>query len=210
MFCTRAGRTPNLTALSATVRYGAGGAPYTERMAARQLQFEPGGLYHVFNCGVNGERIAFTDNDLSELSQWLRADAAAAQITIVAYNLLPNAYHLLLRQCGDTPVSQFVQRVFNRYSKKINHRHGRSGTLFAGPFKAQAITGDRQLALLCRHVHLLPVAAGLVESPEQWAFGDFREWLGDARPRTLPALDGPAYRRFVQAAVTVTRAPTPA
>lgn len=178
-------------------------------MAARQLQFQPGGLYHVFNYGANGERIAFSDDDLSELSLLLRADATAAQIELVAYSVLPNAYHLLLRQCGDIPVSQFVQRVFNRYSKKINHRHGRSGTLFAGPFKAEAISGERHLALLCRHVHLLPVTAGLVAAPEQWAFGDFREWLGDARPHRLATLDGPAYRRFVQAAVAVVQTPYP-
>lgn len=174
-------------------------------MAARQLQFEPGGLYHVFNFGANGDRIAFSDNDLSELSLLLRADAAAAQIDIVAYNLLPNAYHLLLRQCADVPVSHFVQRVFNRYSKKINHRYGRSGTLFAGPFKAQAIAGERQLALLCRHVHLLPVTAGLVEAPEQWAFGDFRDWLGGVNLPAAP-LNGLPYEKFVRSVLPTTHA----
>jgi len=54
----------------------------------------------------------------------------------------------------------------------------RSGTLFEGAFRSIPVTADAYLLHLCRYIHLNPVVAELVKSPEAWAFSNYQEWIG--------------------------------
>jgi REP element-mobilizing transposase RayT len=57
------------------------------------------------------------------------------EVSVIAYCLMPNHYHMVLRQDGERPLSEFVQAVFNSYSKAFNKMHNRSGTLGQTHFK---------------------------------------------------------------------------
>jgi REP element-mobilizing transposase RayT len=119
-------------------------------MARRKTTFHQGHYYHIFNRGANKELI-FRDTDnyrflLSEVKQY----SLMLQVAIIAYCLMPNHYHFLLRQDGEHPVSEFIQRTFNSYTKAFNKKFTRTGTLFESPYKAVPIENETHLLHLCR------------------------------------------------------------
>jgi len=169
-------------------------------MATRRILFERGGVYHIGNAGAHGAPIACDEHDLAELARELRSSAAAYRVRLLAWCVLPHCYQLLAQPLGDDPISAFLQRAMNRYSKRFNHRHERSGSLFSGPYSAERINDERRMALLCRRVHLLPVTHGCAHSPDLWPHSDFTEWTDSACLRPLRHLDAASYVRFVRTA----------
>ena len=103
---------------------------------------------------------------------------------MIAYCLLPNHYHYLVRQDGDERAGLLPQRVFNSYSKAYNKRYDHSGTLFQGPYQAIHVDNQRYLLHLCRYIHANPVVHGLVDDVGDWPYSNYAEWVGE-RPGTF-------------------------
>jgi REP element-mobilizing transposase RayT len=147
-------------------------------MAKRAVHFIQGGHYHIYNRGANRQPIFKSDENYVYLLRQTKEAAHQHNIVIIAYCLMPNHYHYVVRQDGEEPMSLFVQTIFNSCTKAFNKMWDRSGTLLEGPFKSIHITSDEYLLHLCRYVHLNPVEAGLVNQPERWAYSNCAEWLG--------------------------------
>ena len=147
-------------------------------MARRNVPFLPGYYYHIYNRGAHKWGIFRTDTDYLFLLKLIREQSREFDISIIAYCLLPNHYHFLIRQNGDATISRFMQAVFNVYSKFFNTRHEHSGTLFEGPFKAIWVDKTEYLFHLCRYIHQNPVNAGLVFHPEKWQYSNYLEFVG--------------------------------
>jgi REP element-mobilizing transposase RayT len=128
------------------------------------------------------------------------------QIAIIAYCLMPNHYHFLLRQDGEVALSRVVGWLFNAYVLAVNNQQGRSGTLFEGRFRDVQVDKEGYLIHLCRYIHANPVKAGLVADPGEWPYSNYLEWVRE-RPGSLvdqefvetyfPTSQGSAYREFV-------------
>ena len=153
-------------------------------MPRRKNDFGRGGYYHLYNRGVYRGRIFFNDENYLFCLQRMKAVGRKYGATIIAYCLMPNHYHFLLRQEGDVSLSRFVGALFNGYVQAVNRQQGRSGTLFEGRFRHRYVDGERYLIHLCRYIHANPVRAGLVSTPEAWPYSNYREWVG-LRPGTL-------------------------
>ena len=109
--------------------------------------------------------------------QLMHKYAIEYKISVLAYCLMPNHYHLILQQKENGSVSRCLQTTFNAYSQTINLMVGHSGTLFQGKAKSKLIDSDEYVLQVIRYVHLNPVSAGLVQKPEDWHFSDYREWI---------------------------------
>jgi putative transposase len=167
-----------------------------------------GSCYHVYNRGCNRERIfANADNYLFLLRRAKRF-LPEYPLTVIAYCLMPNHYHFLLRPEKDGAIGPFLQRLFNSYTQAFNRQQGRSGTLFEGRARSILVDSEEYLLHLCRYIHLNPVQAGLVAHPGQWPYSNYPEWT-ERRNGTLvdrdfvrqyfpPAMD---YERFVMGEV---------
>jgi len=105
-------------------------------------------------------------------------------VTVIAYCLLPNHYHWLLRQDGEIRVGKVPTRVFGSYTQAFNRAYERTGTLFEGPYKAIAVDTDAYLVNLCCYIHLNPVRHGLVDRPDEWPYSNYLEWI-EKRPGKL-------------------------
>jgi REP element-mobilizing transposase RayT len=147
-------------------------------LSRREVVFLPGQYYHIYNRGANREAIFRSAENYRFLLRRVKEQASLRKITIIAYCLMPNHYHFLLRQETEEPVSSFVQAVFNSYTKAYNQRYGRTGTLFEERFKAIAVEKSEYLILLCRYIHYNPVGAGLAKHPAEWQFSNYLEWVG--------------------------------
>ncbi|KKS96442.1 MAG: hypothetical protein UV73_C0010G0027 [Candidatus Gottesmanbacteria bacterium GW2011_GWA2_43_14] len=88
------------------------------------------------------------------------------EVTIIAYCLMPNHFHLMLKQEKENGISKFIANICNSYSKYFNTKKTRSGPLFQGPFKAVRVETNEQLLHLSRYVHLNPVSSFLIKETE--------------------------------------------
>jgi len=75
-------------------------------------------------------------------------------VSIIAYCLLPNHFHLVLRQESEDGISKFMQKLGTSYTMYFNQKYKRSGSLFQGKFKANIIGGDFGLPVLSVYVNL--------------------------------------------------------
>jgi REP element-mobilizing transposase RayT len=173
-------------------------------MPKRNVNFIQGGYYHIYNRGAGRQSIFHEEKNYIYLLRLLKKVTAESNVTVIAYCLLPNHYHWLLRQDGDISAGKVPTRVFGSYAQAFNKSYQRTGTLFEGPYKAIAVENDAYLLHLCRYIHLNPVRHGLISSPQDWPYSNYLEWLGQ-RPGTLvdkefvqENFNGPqAYKTFV-------------
>jgi len=149
-----------------------------------RLPFVPGAYYHIYNRGAGRLPILHEERNYLYLLRLLKAVAAECQVTVIAYCLLPNHYHWLLRQDGETAAGKVPTRVFGSYSQAFNRAYGRSGTLFEGPYKALPVQADRYLVNVCCYIHLNAVHHGLARTPEEWPYSNYLEWI-EKRQGTL-------------------------
>jgi putative transposase len=153
-------------------------------MPYRKSGFAQGGIYHVYNRGIDGLPIFASAENYTYLLRKIKQLVQELALTMLAYCLMPTHYHFVLRQDGDEPISRFVQRLFGAYTQAYNRQKGRSGPLFEGRFRHVRVDRDEYAVHLCRYVHLNPIQAGLVDRPEQWVYSNYLEWIG-GRPGTL-------------------------
>lgn len=77
-------------------------------------------------------------------------------VNILAFCLMPNHIHLLLRQIQDSGISFFMRKFGVGYAGYFNRRHERSGYLFQGRFRATHIKTDNQLKTVFVYIHTNP------------------------------------------------------
>jgi REP element-mobilizing transposase RayT len=148
------------------------------------VHYSQGEFYHIYNRGSGRQSIFRETENYLFLLRRVKQYAQSFNVTVIAYCLLPNHYHFLLRQDGQQPAGMFPQRLFNSYTKAFNKRYGRTGTLFEGRYKAIHVDKDGYLLHLCRYVHANPVKHGLTPNLERWPYSNYLEWIG-ARKGTL-------------------------
>ena len=163
-------------------------------MARRKHSFANENFYHIFNRGVEKRRIFSNDKDherflrgLKHYSQERRKlsrrtsqkgdDSTWNPVEIVGYCLMPNHFHLLIKQASEDGVSLFMNHLANSYTKYFNTRYKRVGPLFQGAFKSVPIESEEQLLHLSRYIHLNPVVAGLSRSPEDYKWSSYSTYI---------------------------------
>ncbi len=148
-------------------------------MRLQRKDYQNGRYYHIYNRGAHRQSIFREKRNylfvLKNMQKYMRELA----ITVVAYCLLPNHYHFLLRQDGDNAAIMLPQYVFNSYSKAYNKSYDHSGTLFEGTAKPKLVGNDQYLLHLCRYIHANPVKHGLVQRLDEWPYSNYPEWTGE-------------------------------
>ena len=153
-------------------------------MPRRSTLFVPGGCYHIYNRGANRNSLFYDESNYLYVLSLLKKYAQQFQISVIAYCLMPNHYHWLLRQDGASPAGLLPQRVFNIYSHALCNASRHSGALFAGRYHAIKVADEDYLLHLCRYIHANPVRHGIANAVHLWPYSNYLEWI-DARPGTL-------------------------
>ncbi|HEY4692239.1 MAG TPA: transposase [Bellilinea sp.] len=148
-------------------------------MVKARPPYLPGCYYHFYNRGHDRSPIFRENENYLFVIRQVKKYSASLQLTIIAYCLMPNHYHFLVRQDGEFPAGLLPQRVFNSYSKAYNQWYNHHGTLFEAPYQVKLVQQDAHLLHLCRYIHYNPLKDGLVANLSEWPYSNYLEWIGD-------------------------------
>lgn len=180
-------------------------------MPYRQTVFAVGEIYHVFNRSIIGSPVFssfyeysrflglldfyhFLNTPLS-FSHYSRLEKQERKklfedlrkqnllnIEILAFCLMSNHFHLLVKQIADNGIKTVLSNIQNSYAKYFNTKHERFGPLFQPMFKAVRIENEEQLVHTSRYIHLNPTTSFLtkVEDLSSYQWSSLPYYLGQS------------------------------
>ena len=189
---------------------------------ARPHTFAPSEYYHLYSRGVE-KRVIFLDKhdyerfikilffcngsksvvirDLPRSLTFGKYTDKRGEILvdIGAYCLMPNHFHLLVRERGEKGISLFMQKLITAYTMYFNDKYDRTGRLFESSYKSTHAADDGYLKYLFAYIHLNPVKLidpewkenGIknIEKTKQYldkyAFSSFADYAGRDRDSGL-------------------------
>ncbi|KKU87653.1 hypothetical protein A3A64_03015 [Candidatus Gottesmanbacteria bacterium RIFCSPLOWO2_01_FULL_48_11] len=198
------------------------------------------GIYHLYNRGVEKRDIFLDAQDyrvfLNYLKEALLSPSAGkrkskkfkikattfrgiprqpknfyGKIELLAYCLMPNHFHMLVRQTDERIIKEFIQSIATRYVIYFNKKYKRVGTLFQGIYKAVLVTDEPYLLHLTRYIHRNPAESGTNLAKAYSSYGEYlglrsTEWikpdfiLSFFKSTTLPMFTAvKSYKEFVEA-----------
>jgi putative transposase len=153
--------------------------------------------YHIFNRGINRQNVFFTKRNYFYFLRLLD-DLLTDYISVLAYSLLPNHFHLVIKVkeqievpknpisekkvefltvTNDEEIGKWVSNQFRRlfisYSMAINRQEGRTGSLFDKNFKRLEITENEYLKYVIYYTHLNPEKHGLCSNCFQYEYSSY-------------------------------------
>lgn len=146
---------------------------------AIRINLAPGEFYHLYNRGTDKREIFRNKHDYdrflslmylanstskvdlkrqgSTLSEIMALDKGENLVDICAYCLMPNHFHLIVKERDEGGISRFMQKLTTGYTMYFNKLNERTGGLFQGRFKANHANTDNYLKYLIAYLHLNPV-----------------------------------------------------
>lgn len=140
--------------------------------------FTPNSYYHLYNRGVDKRRIFEDSEDYQKFLYYLKvyltpsvklheempllrknltSNNLAEEVTLLAFCLMPNHFHLLLHQESTNGITRLMRQLTTAYSMYFNKRYERIGPLFQGIYKAVNVKTEDLLAL-SSYIHVHPEA----------------------------------------------------
>lgn len=99
----------------------------------------------------------FSDHGGFEVSETLFSNVQNGKhVELVAFCLMPNHYHLVLRQLTDGAIPRYMQRVDLAYARYANLRHEHTGHLFQSPYRSRLVSDNEYLTHLSAYIHRNP------------------------------------------------------
>ncbi len=141
----------------------------------------PGAVYHVMNRGAARQVVFAEASDYEAFIVLLSEVHARWGVEILAYSLMKNHYHLCVRTPeGNLP--RVMRHVNGVYTQQWNRARGRDGPLFRGRYKALVVEASQYLTAVIRYIHLNPVKAKVVPTPEAYPWSSHGAYLQRKRP----------------------------
>lgn len=135
-----------------------------------------GGYYHIYNRGVEKRLIFLDEQDCHVFLRYIKLYLSPEEriremgntelkvrrfvnlnlendVDLACFALMPNHFHLLLKNKTEYGVRRFMQRLTTAYVMYFNHKYKRVGALFQNIYKASPILKDSYLLHLSRYIH---------------------------------------------------------
>lgn len=157
--------------------------------------FYKGGYYHIYNRGNNKQNIFFDEQDyrffLNRLKEnilgefilkptrgYVRKLLPTGSFSIIAYCLMPNHFHFLLRQDASVTIDILMLKLCTSYSKYFNAKYEKVGHLFQDQYKSINVDNDSYLLWVSAYIHQNPFAAGIVSDLKVYPWSSYPGYLG--------------------------------
>lgn len=165
------------------------------------------GYYHVYNRGVEKRDIFKDDQDCHVFLRCIKLYLSSRQtieelgeteikvrrfmnlnleqeVDLLCFALMPNHFHLLLKNKSERGIKTFMQRLTTAYVMYFNRKYKRVGPLFQNIYKASFASHDSYMLHLSRYIHnnSLKIKSNKIKFEDycsyQYYVGDRKaEWL---------------------------------
>ncbi len=165
-------------------------------------EYEAGAYYHIYNRGVE-KRVVFMDEmDYSVFISYLDIYLSIpdlqgyslkekippsrvlknyfGEIKLLTYCLMPNHFHLMVRQESDHGIDHFMRSLLTKYVRYFNSKYKRVGSLFQDTYKAVKVESEYQLVYLSKYIHRNPVGITYEDTPcrlEDYRYSSYGNYL---------------------------------
>jgi putative transposase len=130
-------------------------------------------------------------------------------VELVSFCLMPNHFHLLVKEEIENGIPKYMQRVLTAYTMYFNKKYRKSGHLFQGAYKSVRVEDDKQLMHLSAYIHKNPSELQIWRNKEErYHWSSLMDYLSQNRFGGLLArniiLDrfeddiGTSYREFIE------------
>ena len=144
-------------------------------------------FYHIYNCGNNKENIFIEEQNYPYFLKLVKKHLLKT-CDILAYCLLKNHFHLIIKTKENIlskDISQSFSNLFNSYSKSINKKYGRNGSLFKDRFSRIKLDTEEYLKNLIIYVHLNPSHHEFIDDFRNYKHSSFNSILSDKHTSLL-------------------------
>lgn len=145
---------------------------------AKVPRVDIGGIvYHVLNRANARKRFFSTSLDYRAFEEALAEAQERMAISIFAYCIMPNHWHLALRPRRDGDLAAFVGWLTLTHTQRWHHAHGTAGSghLYQGRYKSFPVQTDQYFLQLCRYIERNPIRARLAQRAQVWRWSS--AWL---------------------------------
>lgn len=103
-------------------------------------------------------------------------------VELVSFVLMPNHFHLIIKELKEGGISQYMQRIQTAFAKYFNTKYKKSGHLFQGPFKIVRIESNEQLLHLSAYIHRNPREIKQWKNREKdYFWSSYQDYIGKNR-----------------------------
>lgn len=153
---------------------------------ARLTRLALAGHVHLVElCALPGERLAHDDEDRGEALASLHSAAQQHRVALHAYALLDTRLYLLGTPQYNEGLSLMVQGLGRRYVPRFNRRHGLTGRLWDGRFRATIVQPGALVLDALVFVDGATASESPALLPAEHAWSSARHHLGHARDPML-------------------------
>jgi len=139
------------------------------------MKINSGGYYHLYNRGNNKAPIFFANENYNFfLNQFTKYVSPFCET--YAYCLMPNHFHFFISVNEKVSFEKGLKNFFISYSKAINKKYNRVGSLFQGRYKALEITSDSYYTAIIAYIHQNPVVAGLAKNVGDYKYSSYNAY----------------------------------
>lgn len=129
---------------------------------------------HVVQRGHNREAVFFEAEDYQCYLHWLKEASVKYSCSVHAYCLMTNHTHLLATPETRDGITLMMQYLGRYYVPYINHKYGKSGSIWEGRYKSSLVDADHSLLPCMRYIELNPVAANMVACAADYRWSSYR------------------------------------
>jgi putative transposase len=133
----------------------------------------PGVPVHIVQRGHCREPVFFDHQDYVTYLHWVKESASKYRLSVHAFVLMTNHVHFLLTPSEASGPSLFMQYIGRRYVPYINHKYGRSGSLWEGRYKASLVQEEGYFLKVMKYIELNPVRACMVNAANLYRWSSF-------------------------------------
>jgi REP-associated tyrosine transposase len=137
----------------------------------------PGYPHHITQRGNRRQQTFFSDEDYIAYLELMTEWCQKYQVDIWSWCLMPNHVHLIAVPQNEEGLARAIGEAHRRYTRRINFRENWRGHLWQERFASFPLDETHLLAA-ARYVEMNPVAAGLVDTPEDYRWSSTRAHLG--------------------------------
>ena len=145
-----------------------------------------GVCYHVVTRGNSRQTIFHDATDFEAFTSLLRRACRLRPMGLLAWCLMPNHLHLLLRPLGDGDLGSWMQWLMTSHVRYHQRRYATVGRIWQGRFKAFPIQQDGHFLTVLRYVERNPIRAGIVPHAARWTWSSASARRSDTGDPLLP------------------------